>query len=199
MLGMSDLDLARRLLAGDETGFDAFFGGYFPKLYRFALARLGDEGAAEDVAQATLIKAVHKLHTYRGEAAMFSWLCTFCRHEISAYYALRERRVPELPLVEDAPDVKAALESLSAMSTSGPDEQYRRREVARLVQVTLDTLPEPYGDALEWKYIQGWSVDEIATKLRIGPKAAESLLTRARLAFRDAFTGLHQDIEVWGR
>ena len=196
----ADRALAGRLLRGDEAAFDQFFDNYSSRLYRFAAARTRHNvDAAADVVQLTLSKALTKLATYRGEAALFTWLCTFCRHEISAYYALRERRVPEMPLVEDAPDVKAALESLSAMSTSGPDEQYRRREVARLVQVTLDTLPEPYGDALEWKYIQGWSVDEIATKLRIGPKAAESLLTRARLAFRDAFTGLHQDIEVWGR
>ena len=148
--------------------------------------------------QLTLSKALTKLSTYRAEAALFTWLCTFCRHEISAHYVRRERLAPETPLVEDAPDVRAALESLGATSTTGPDEQYRRREVARLVQVTLDNLPAPYGDALEWKYIQGWSVDEIATKLRVGPKAAESMLTRARHAFRDAFTSL-ADVEVWGR
>jgi RNA polymerase sigma-70 factor (ECF subfamily) len=84
------------------------------------------------------------------------------------------------------------------MSTSGPEEQFRRREVSRLVHVTLECLPEPYGDALEWKYIQGWSVDEIASRLRVGPKAAESLLTRARQAFRDAFATLHHDVEAWG-
>ncbi len=69
--------------------------------------------------------------------------------------------------------------------------------MARLVRVTLDALPESYADALEWKYMQGWSVNEIADKLRVGPKAAESLLTRARQAFRDAFGALHHDLEAW--
>jgi DNA-directed RNA polymerase specialized sigma24 family protein len=40
---------------------------------------------------------------------------------------------------------------------------------------------------LEWKYIQGLGVDEIALRLGLGYKAAESLLTRARNAFREAF------------
>jgi DNA-directed RNA polymerase specialized sigma24 family protein len=40
---------------------------------------------------------------------------------------------------------------------------------------------------LEWKYIHGLSVDEIAERLDVGYKATESLLTRAREAFRDAF------------
>ena len=195
----ADRALARRLLRGDEAAFDEFFDMYSSRLYRFAAARTSRDGdAAEEVVQLTLGKALTKLSTYRGEAALFTWLCTFCRHEISAHYVRRERLAPETPLVEDAPDVRAALESLGATSTTGPDEQYRRREVARLVQVTLDNLPAPYGDALEWKYIQGWSVDEIATKLRVGPKAAESMLTRARHAFRDAFTSL-ADVEVWGR
>lgn len=195
-----DRALARRLLRGDESAFEHFFDTYSSRLYRFAAARVRNDGdAAEEIVQATLSKALAKLATYRGEAALFTWLCTFCRHEVSAHYARRERLAPERPLVEDSPDVRAALESLSALSTTGPAEQYRRAEVARLVQVTLDSLPEPYGDALEWKYIQGWSVDEIADRLRVGPKAAESLLTRARQSFRDAFAGLQHDVEAWGR
>lgn len=197
---VDDRDLARRLLGGDEAAFDHFFDSYSARLYRFAAARVRNDGdAAEEVVQLTLSRALAKLSTYRGEAALFTWLCTFCRHEISAYYARRARLAPETPLAEDSPDVRAALESLGAMSTSGPEEQFRRREIGRLVQVTLDSLPEPYGDALEWKYIQGWSVDEIANRLHVGPKAAESMLTRARHAFRDAFSAIHHDIEAWGR
>lgn len=195
-----DRQLARRLLRGEEPAFQQFFETYSSRLYRFASVRVsGDEDAAEEVVQLTLSRALAKIGTYRGEAALFTWLCTFCRHEISGHYARRERFAPEMPLVEDSPDVRAALESLAAMNTSGPDEQLRRREVARLVQVTLDSLPDAYGNALEWKYIQGWSVDEIARRLGVGPKAAESTLTRARQAFRDAFAALHKDVEAWGR
>ncbi len=56
--------------------------------------------------------------------------------------------------------------------------------------MTLDYLPRRYGDALEWKYIEGISVAEIGARLKIAPKAAESLLTRARSAFRDGFHSL---------
>jgi RNA polymerase sigma-70 factor (ECF subfamily) len=195
-----DRGLAKRLLSGDETAFEFFFDTYAARLYRFAAARVRNDGdAAEEIVQLTLSRALAKLATYRGEAALFTWLCTFCRHEVSAYYARRERLAPETPLVEDSPDVRAALESLGATSTSGPEEQYRRQEVARLVQVTLDSLPALYGDALEWKYIHGWSVNEIACQLNLGPKAAESMLTRAREAFRDAFSALHHDGEAWER
>jgi RNA polymerase sigma-70 factor (ECF subfamily) len=55
------------------------------------------------------------------------------------------------------------------------------------VRSTLDHLPGRYGDVLEWKYLQDLSVNEIAERLGVGYKAAESLLTRARAAFRDGF------------
>ena len=149
--------------------------------------------------QATLCKAITKLATYRGEAALFTWLCTFCRHEISAHYSRLRRTARETPLIEETPDVRAALESLGAASADDPDDRLRRRELARLVQVTLDYLPDRYGDALEWKYIQELSVQEIAVRLTVSPKAAESLLSRAREAFREAFAAIHAGARAWER
>ena len=72
------------------------------------------------------------------------------------------------------------------MLDGGVVDEVRRREIVRLVQLTLDSLPAKYGDVLEWKYIHGLSVAEIAARLKMGSKAVESLLTRARQAFRDA-------------
>ena len=196
----SDKTVVGRLLAGDEAAFEDFFETYFSRLYRFAITRLdNDADGAEEVVQATLCKAVNKLATYRGEAALFTWLCTFCRHEISAHYVRQQRTAPEISLIEDTPDVRAALESLAAVSGDRPDEQIRRAELARLVRVTLDSLPGRYGDALEWKYLEELSVQEIAARLNVGPKAAESLLTRARQAFRDGFATMHAGAEAWER
>ena len=57
----------------------------------------------------------------------------------------------------------------------------------QIVQRVLDHLPPRYATVLEWKYVDELSVQEIASRLGLGLKAAESLLTRARRAFRDAF------------
>ena len=114
------------------------------------------------------------MKSWRGEAALFTWLCTFCMHEIGSHYRQSDRRPLPVGLVEDTPALIV------------PDEA-RRSEVAILVHATLDGLPDGYGDALEWKYVLGLSVDEIAERLGVSSKAAESLLTRARQAFRDAY------------
>ena len=192
----SDRELVQRMLGGDEEAFRQFFDLHFPGLYRFALVRLGhDADAAEEVAQSALAKVVRKLHTYRGEASLFTWVCTFCRWEISAWHAQRSRRGVAVELIEESAEVRAALESLSAVDSDGPRERLLRREVGALVRLTLDQLPVRYGDALEWKYVEGLSVKEIAVRLGVGPKAAESLLTRARQAFRDAFATLSPSLE----
>lgn len=184
----SDKRLVDRMLAGDEAAFRTFFATYFPRLLRFALYRLhGDDALAEDVAQSTLGKAMDKLDTYRGEAALYSWLCTFCRHEIGA--ALRRTQRDPVDLIDDLPLIRATLESLTDPA-AGPDRDADRRELARLIQVTMDSLPSAYADSLEWKYIDGLSVAEIGERLGRGHKAAESLLNRARESFRDGFSSL---------
>jgi RNA polymerase sigma-70 factor (ECF subfamily) len=182
-----DLALIRRLLGGEEVAFEDFFAAYFPRLYRFARVRLrGDEDATEDVVQATLIKALDKLHTYRGEAELFTWLCTFCRREIAAWVE-RTGRVAHVSLAEDRPETRAVLETIAALSRDDPESELQRRELSQLVHTVIDQLPGRYGDALEWRYIDGVAVQEIGRRLGLGYKAAESLLTRARQAFREGF------------
>jgi RNA polymerase sigma-70 factor (ECF subfamily) len=182
----ADRELARRMSGGDERSFAEFFEAYFGGVYRFALARLErDADAAQEVAQATLARAAFKIATYRGEASLFTWLCSFCRHEVSAHLRRNRRAGRPIELREEALEIRAALESLASEPPAGSAAALRRSDVVRAVQVTLDALPRRYGDALEWKYVLGLSVDEIADRLGLGPKAAQSLLARARQAFRE--------------
>lgn len=182
-----DRELVTRVVRGDEAALDSLVDEYYPRLYRFAYSRLGsDPELTQDIVQSTFSKLIPKLGSYRGEAQLFSWMCTFCRHEIAAHFRKLGRSTPTVPLADERPDVRAALESLVALDET-PEEAFDRRELGRLVRLVLDHLPILYGNALDWKYIHGLTVREIADRLEISPKAAESLLTRARQAFRDGF------------
>jgi RNA polymerase sigma-70 factor (ECF subfamily) len=194
-----DKDLAARVLAGDQRAFDELFNLYFDRLYRFALARLrNDATAAEDVVQQTLCRAIEKLGSYRGEAALFTWLCQICRNLITDSYRARDRELRRSVVFEDSEEIRTALELLGAPDLEDPELAAQRGEVGRLVQLVLDHLPGRYGDVLEWKYVQGMSVVEIASRLQLGPKAAESLLTRARDAFREGFVSLRGSASIMG-
>jgi RNA polymerase sigma-70 factor, ECF subfamily len=176
------------MLGRDELAFDEFFADYYPRLFRFAVLRVRDPDAAEDIVQNSLIGAVRTLRSWRGEASLFTWLCTICRREISAWEERTSRRVM-VSIADDDPDLRAALDSIGA-AADAPDAGLARKDTGRLVQLALDHLPPRYSRALEWKYLEEVSVDEIAGRLQCTPKAAESLLTRARDAFRDAFAAV---------
>ena len=181
-------ELVRRMLGGDEAAFDEFFADYFPRLFRFAVLRLRDPDAAEDIVQTSLIAAVRHISSWRGEASLFTWLCTICRREIAAWHKRTSRRVI-VSIEDDDPGLRAALDSIGA-AADAPDAALSRADTGRIVQLALDHLPPRYSRALEWKYLEELSVDDIAGRLQCTPKAAESLLTRARAAFRDAFAAV---------
>jgi len=182
---LNDQELIRRMLAGDERAFEAFFNAYFPRVYRFALPRLdGDVDATREVVQAALGKAIRKLGSFRGESGLFTWVCQICRNEIVDRIR-SERRMRHVVLIDDQPELRAAVESIEAPDEFDLVKSYGRDEAARLVRVVLDRLPDGYGDALEWKYIEGESVEAIGERLGIGTIAAQSLLARARRAFRE--------------
>jgi len=186
-----DRAVARRILAGDEAAFRELFDRFFPRLYRFALVRLDrDKEIARDVVQQTFCNAIERLESYRGEAALYTWFCQICRNVIADHYRQRQRVEARVVLLEDQPNVRAILEALAAPTSDEPDTGVWRQQVHRVVEATLDALPGHYGEVLEWKYLDGQSVEEIARRLEVGPKAAESLLTRARLAFHAAISEL---------
>ncbi|MFT4713040.1 MAG: RNA polymerase sigma-70 factor (ECF subfamily) [Candidatus Azotimanducaceae bacterium] len=195
MLHKGDLLLAKQLAEGDEKVFKAFFRDYFPRLYRFALTRLGsDEDAIKDIVQTTLMNAMRSISTYRGEAAMFTWLCQICRNDINAHFRSLAKSVPVVP--QDDVAIRPILESLAGDDQDNPDSQYEGVQMKKLVQEVLDYLPTNYGDALEWKYIEGLSVVEIAARLKITELATQSILARARKSFRAALLEISPIITI---
>jgi RNA polymerase sigma-70 factor (ECF subfamily) len=182
-----DLAAAQRILRGDERAFRQLFDSFFPRLYRYVLARLdGDHDAASEVVQESLCKGFEHLGDYRGEAALYTWFSQICRRTLTDYWRRTRRTEPLVQLPDDEPAVRAVLDAIAAPLDEQPEVEAQRADVRRLVQATLDALPERYGNVLEWKYVEEMSVAAIATRLDIGAKAAESLLTRARAAFREA-------------
>jgi RNA polymerase sigma-70 factor (ECF subfamily) len=189
-----DLALVRRLMSRDDAAFRAFFDDYFPRLFRFILRRLnGDEEAARDIVQASLSRGVRRLETYRGEASLFTWLCQITRRELADHVAKAAREatyVHRLVETEDDPQVRASLESIPADGEMEPEAQLQRADLTAAVHAALDYLPSRYAQVLELKYLEDLSVETIAARLGITAISVQSLLARARNAFRDVGNAL---------
>jgi RNA polymerase sigma-70 factor (ECF subfamily) len=181
----ADRVLVEQLLRGDQRAFDVFFNEYYPRLFRFALRRCRDRVAAEDIAQATLCRSLESLRTYKGEAALMTWLCTLCRREMSSRWSTD---AASTSLYEDDPAIRAALDALLASEMDEPLAAATHTQLRQSVLIALDYLPPLYADVLERKYVREMSVDAIAAELGRSAKATESLLTRARESFRETFS-----------
>jgi RNA polymerase sigma-70 factor (ECF subfamily) len=179
-----DLRLVRRMLAGDTAAYESFAELYVQTLYRFTRNRLRDDGErTRDIVQTAITKALGRLDAYRGEAALLTWLCACCRNEVLMHFRSRRSAPVELELEEGM----APAAGFRGATAPDPERSVLRDETATLVHMTLDLLPSHYAQALEWKYVEGLPGEEIAGRLGTTAKAAESLLTRAREAFRTRY------------
>jgi len=187
----------RAALSGDAEAIARLAEAAVGPLYRFCLYRVGgNRHLCEEVVQETLVRAIRDLDRYepdRADGSVLPWLTGLARNEIRRALA-REQATASLEglwarMDEELREVYAALESQPL-----GDEVIRREETREMVGVTMSQLPPRYREALEAKYVAGKSVRDMAAAWDTSEKAVESLLSRARKAFRATFTALARNL-----
>ncbi len=173
-------------MAGDESDFKRFFDDYFPRLYRFAIERLaGDQNATQEIVQSTLTKTMLNIDKYRAESSLFTWMCSICKNEI---FDLQKKQAKEEQVLVpggDLSDIDMALQAAETPLPDQPEDIYNRDQATRTIHQVLDSLPALYGNVIEWKYIEGLSLKQIAERLNMSHSATQSILFRARQAFQE--------------
>jgi RNA polymerase sigma-70 factor (ECF subfamily) len=186
-----DRRLVARMRAGERSAFDGFFAAYAQRLAAFVSRRSTlDPAGVEDMVQRTLIKAIRNLDSFRGDAALFTWLCTICRHEIASVRR-KEGRQPIHESIDAGGLARDLLSELAAPAESEPLQELEQASQRNAVARVLNRLPERYARVLEWKYGDGFSVEEIAGMLGLTVTAVQSLLARARKEFKDLWVREH--------
>lgn len=149
---------------------------YEARLRRFITQRVSDRRDAEDILQETFASALDSLPTFSGKSSFFTWLCGIAKHEIADFYRKKKIKTilfSRLPFLEKLAD-----------QALGPEEELIEAELKRQINLVFKQLSEGYQQVLRLKYIDEYSVAQIAEKLGTSLKAAESRLSRARRAFR---------------
>ena len=187
----------KRALAGAPSAAGELADAALVPLYRFCLYRVGkDTHLCEDVVQQTLERALDDLERYdpaRCGGDVFPWLTGLARNEIRRVMAARQAAV-SLETLWTRMD--KGLLKLYERIESQPlaEEVLMKAETREMVNAAMAQLPPRYGQALEAKYLDGRSVVQIAQLWRISEKAVESLLARARVAFRQTFLALAKNL-----
>lgn len=168
-----DTDLLEALRAGQAAAWEEVYRRHETTLYSFVVHRArGDRSLADDVFQDTLLRAVERIERFDPERGSFgAWLSGIARNE------LRQRLRRQRSL-----DLRRALRPQVTK-----DEALREQ-----INLSVTRLPWRQQRALQLKYQEGWSLEEIAAELETTPAAIGSLLHRARAAFREAYAALDQ-------
>ena len=180
--------LIRRLVLKEEAAWELFCRLYLPPLSAFLRYALGlDVERAEDVVQLTFLRCVRSIGTFdAGRGDLLNWLKSVARNECRTLFQQANRSESALSFSASSPLVRD--EVLDLMDRDDlPEEILAQRDLQLLVHETLLRLGERNRMVLVMKYIEDMKVAEIGTRLEVSDKAVESLLSRARDAFRAAF------------
>jgi len=191
-------DWRSRALAGQADAVKTLAEAALQPLYGFCLYRVGkNQHLCEEAVQETLVRAIRELHQYdpaRAGDNIFPWLTGLARNEISRLLA-REKNAVSLQAMWAKMDKELlAIYAKLELEPFG-DDVLRREETRELVNTTMSQLPPHYREVLEAKYVGGKTVRDLAAIGSISEKAVESLLGRARQAFRVAFLALTRNLE----
>lgn len=156
---------------GDVAAWRAWYEAEYAPLEGYVLWRCGSlRDLADDVLQETWLTAVRRIRHFDPAAGPFhAWLCGIAANVLRNQVRSRRRRTSRQ---EPMPD-----------DVSGAADRDRAERVAE----ALAGLPERYERVLRMKYLDRLGVAEIAAACGDTEKAVESLLTRARVAFREAY------------
>lgn len=153
----------------------AFLGVYeraFDEVYSYVASRLSDRGAAEEVTQDVFVMGAR--HVARGGDVDVAWLKTVARNKLIDHWRARARQERKLARAY-------LLEPPAVVDEIAPVD-------AGMVTQVLSELNATYRAALVLRHLDGLSVPEVAKLLERSVEATEQVLSRARAAFRSAYS-----------
>ncbi len=188
--------VARGLRAGDAAAWQTLYDTYAERMWRSVARLMGPESAdVADVVQETFLAAARSARTYDPErGSLWHWLSGIARNHIALHFRKLQRwqRVQQVC-------VKLAAAGDNAMGADGqgvePADVLAVSELAVLVRAALTELSADHERLLTARYLDGESVDGIASRESGSTSAVRSKLARARRAFRDAFVTIAGDAE----
>jgi len=175
----ADAELVERLRQRDGVAYFQLHAQYRDRVYGLSLKLLGDPHMAEDVMQEVFLQVFRKLHLFRGDAKLSTWIFRItvnaCRSRQRSLE--RERRL-------DPREVHARNMSRGIID---PEHEMTRGEMRADIERALAELTPEQREILLLKSVDELSYDEIGAATRLSRPRVRGKLYRARKAFREAY------------
>jgi len=177
-MNTSEKALLEGLLLRDEAVFRSFYEATRNPLHKY-LQKYLDQDDAEEVLHDTYIAFIEGLRNFRGQSTLKTYIYSIGKRK--AIDKLRRRKVKKI-LFAYLPD--NLIDSIAKVFLK---DDIDKKFLAYRIEKVFNSLPHDYALILRLKYKEDYSVVEIAKKINVSFKTAESLLYRARKAFIKAY------------
>jgi RNA polymerase sigma-70 factor, ECF subfamily len=167
--------LIDRLLKGDEQAVATFYQTYSPRLLCFLQKRLPREEDAQEILNDIFLDAVDDLPTLHKQTNLQAWLFKIAANKTADFY--RKRKIKSF-LFSQMPYFE-----IIANEINEPEFQLEKDKIRDSIEAAFLDIAVHYQQILRMHYEDGMPVKAIAVTLEVSPKAAESLLFRARQSF----------------
>ncbi len=166
-------DLIKKIKQGQPQAVKKWFTLYKPDLMRIALTKVSNQADAQDIVQETFINSLKNIHSFNEKSSLKTWMISILRHETADYYRKKyaKKAIKTIPLGEYL--LKYQLEDSS--------------KVNEKVKKVLGKMLKKRKKMLLLKYVDGYSVKEIAKKMGKSFKSIEAELYRARQSFKKSY------------
>lgn len=192
--GLDDRALLEEFLAGSHDAFGTLFRRHRDRLWAVALRTCGNPADAEDALQEALVSAYQRAGSFRGDAAVTTWLhrvvVNACLDRLRATKVRRTEALPDDPH-ELADRDRGAL--LSGPGTEDPADAAVRADRRRRVLAALAQLPPEQRAALVLVDMEGYPVAEAAAILDCAEGTVKSRCSRGRARLAVLLEVLHSD------
>ncbi len=186
-----DEDLIEALRVGDPAGAERLVSMFGDRAYRLAIAITGNQQDAEEAVQDAFWNVIRKIDTFRGDAALGSWIYRITTN--AAYRSRRggARRRDEISLDEILPffhEDGSHADPVVDWSTE-IDDPAVQTELRSALTSALKELPDHYRAVITLHDVEGLSMAEVADCLDITVPTAKARAHRARLLLRQRLAG----------
>jgi RNA polymerase sigma-70 factor (ECF subfamily) len=174
-----DQQLVERVQRGDKHAFELLVAKYQRRLGRLISRFVRDSGDAEDVTQEAFIKAYRALPAFRGDSAFYTWLYRIGINTAKNHLITQGRRAPTSTAL-DAEEAEDFEDASLLHEVSTPENELMSKQVASVVNASLQQLPDDLRTALTLREIEGLSYEEIAAVMNCPIGTVRSRIFRAR-------------------
>ncbi len=173
-----DLELVKRVQAGDSAAFDLLVRKYQHRIIALIGRYIHDWSECQDVAQDTFMRAYRALGNFRGDAQFYTWLHRIAVNTAKNHLVASNRRPPNADV--DAADAEQFDSGARLRDTDTPERELMRQEMERTVMKAVEGLPEELRAAISMREVDGMSYEEIALKMDCPIGTVRSRIFRAR-------------------